>query len=125
MEKLLSQINPHFLHNTLNSVQWMAREAGQDDIDKIVTLLVQVLHYNMGKQSLIVTIRDEIEALRNYIELQSIRYEDDLEFDIEVHPEALHVPVPRFLLQPMVENAIYHGKHDTKSIITISVSCLP
>jgi two-component system sensor histidine kinase YesM len=122
MEKLLSQINPHFLHNTLNSVQWMAREAGQDDIDKIVTLLVQVLHYNMGKQSLIVTIRDEIEALRNYIELQSIRYEDDLEFDIEVHPEALHVPVPRFLLQPMVENAIYHGKHDTKSIITISVS---
>ncbi|MHA7966642.1 cache domain-containing sensor histidine kinase [Paenibacillus sp. CAU 1782] len=121
IEKLLSQINPHFLHNTLNSVQWMAREGGQDDIDKIVTLLVQVLHYNMGKQSLIVTMRDEIGALRNYIELQSIRYEDDLEFHIEVDPDALHVPVPRFLLQPMVENAIYHGKHDVKSEIHISV----
>lgn len=122
IEKLLSQINPHFLHNTLNSVQWMARSNGQDDIDKIVTLLVQVLHYNMGKQSLIVTIRDEIEALRNYIELQSIRYEDDLEFDIEVDEKALGIPVPRFLLQPMVENAIYHGKHDIKSIIKISIS---
>lgn len=121
IEKLLSQINPHFLHNTLNSVQWMARSNGQDDIDKIVTLLVQVLHYNMGKQSLIVTIRDEIGALRKYIELQSIRYEDDLEFDIEVDPDALPVPVPRFLLQPMVENAIYHGKNDVKSIIRISV----
>lgn len=121
IEKLLSQINPHFLHNTLNSVQWMARESGQDDIDKIVTLLVQILHYNMGKQSLIVTMRDEIGALRNYIELQSIRYEDDLEFQIEVDPDTLHVPVPRFLLQPMVENAIYHGKHDVKSEIRISV----
>jgi two-component system sensor histidine kinase YesM len=121
IEKLLSQINPHFLHNTLNSVQWMARESGQDDIDKIVTLLVQVLHYNMGKQSLIVTMRDEIGALRNYIELQSIRYEDDLEFHIEVDPDTLPVPVPRFLLQPMVENAIYHGKHDVKSEIHISI----
>lgn len=122
MEKLLSQINPHFLHNTLNSVQWMARANGQDDIDRVVTLLVQVLHYNMGKQSLIVTIRDELEALRHYMELQSIRYEDELEFVIEVNPEALSIPVPRFLLQPMVENAIYHGKHELKSMIRITIS---
>ncbi len=122
MEKLLSQINPHFLHNTLNSVQWMARANGQDDIDRVVTLLVRILHYNMGKQSLIVTVRDELEALRHYIDLQSIRYEDDLEFIIAVEPEALSIPVPRFLLQPMVENAIYHGKHEMKSIIHITIS---
>jgi len=121
-EKLLSQINPHFLHNTLNSVQWMARAGGQDEIDKVVTLLVQLLHYNMGKQSLIVTVRDEIGAMQNYIELQSIRYEDELEFVVDVDPGALDIPVPRFLLQPMVENAIYHGKHRDKSIIRIGVA---
>ncbi|WP_217598110.1 sensor histidine kinase, partial [Cohnella sp. GbtcB17] len=53
-EKLLCQINPHFLHNTLNTVQWDARAGGQEEIDRIVTLRVQVLQYNMGKNSLIV-----------------------------------------------------------------------
>lgn len=124
IEKLLSQINPHFLHNTLNSVQWMARANGQDDIDRVVTLLVKLLHYNMGKQSLIVTIRDEIGALQNYIELQSNRYEDSLQFDIEIDRHAWNIPVPRFLLQPMVENAIYHGMNERKSIIHISVSVM-
>jgi len=122
IEKLLSQINPHFLHNTLNSVQWMARASGQDDIDRVVTLLVKMLHYNMGKQSLIVTIRDEIEALRHYMDLQSIRYEDALQFELEAEPGALDIPVPRFLLQPMVENAIYHGKNEHKSIIRIAIA---
>jgi two-component system sensor histidine kinase YesM len=124
IEKLLSQINPHFLHNTLNSVQWLARANGQDDIDQVVTLLVKVLHYNLGKQSLIVTIRDEIGALQNYIELQSIRYDDSLQFDIEIDQNALNIPVPRFLLQPMVENAIYHGMNERKNIIQISVSIM-
>jgi Predicted signal transduction protein with a C-terminal ATPase domain len=121
-EKLLSQINPHFLHNTLNSVQWLARANGQDDIDRIVTLLVQVLHYNMGKHSLIVTLRDEIGALRNYIELQSIRYEGELDFVIEADPELLHLPLPRFLLQPLVENAIYHGKNEEHGLIRITAA---
>ncbi|XID93311.1 sensor histidine kinase [Paenibacillaceae bacterium WGS1546] len=121
-EKLLSQINPHFLHNTLNTVQWLARSNGQDEIDRIVTLLVQVLHYNMGKQSLIVTVRDEIGALKNYIELQGIRYEDELDFVMEIDEEALNVPIPRFLLQPLVENAIYHGKNEEHGIIRISIA---
>ncbi|WP_256757187.1 sensor histidine kinase [Cohnella sp. WQ 127256] len=120
MEKLLSQINPHFLHNTLNTVQWLARSNGQDDIDRLLTLLVQVLHYNMGKQSLIVTVRDEIEALKKYIELQGFRYEGELDFDIQIEEETLNLPIPRFLLQPLVENAIYHGKNEEHGIIQIS-----
>ncbi len=124
-EKLLSQINPHFLHNTLNTVQWLARSKGQDDIDRLVTLLVQVLHYNMGKKSLIVTVRDEIEALKNYIELQAFRYEGELDFNIDVEPMTLHIPIPRFLLQPLVENAIYHGKNDEHGLIRISIRGTP
>lgn len=112
IEKLLSQINPHFLHNTLNTVQWLARMNGQKEIDRLVTLLVKVLHYNLGKQSLIVTIGEEIEATRNYMELQRIRYDYEFEFYAEADEAALSAAVPRFLLQPLVENAIYHGLSD-------------
>lgn len=120
-EKLLSQINPHFLHNTLNTVQWVARAGGQEEIDRIVTLLVQVLQYNMGKNSLIVTVGQELEALRHYIELQSYRYEDELTFRIDVEPGTEHVAMPRFLLQPLVENAIYHGQGEDGGVIEIAV----
>ncbi|WP_058303690.1 sensor histidine kinase [Gorillibacterium timonense] len=116
VEKLLSQINPHFLHNTLNTVQWLARLNGQKDIDRLVTLLVKVLHYNLGKNSLIVTISEEIEAIRNYMELQRIRYDYEFEFYVEADEEVLASAVPRFLLQPLVENSIYHGMSDNGKV---------
>jgi two-component system sensor histidine kinase YesM len=122
IEKLLIQINPHFLHNTLNTVQWLARMNGQKEIDKLVTLLVKVLHYNLGKQSIIVPLSEEIEALRNYVELQRIRYDYEFEVRIEVDPSVDHVPIPRFLLQPLVENAIYHGSSERNGAIAIVVT---
>ncbi|MBB6691322.1 histidine kinase [Cohnella xylanilytica] len=121
IEKLLSQINPHFLHNTLNTVQWLARMNGQKEIDKLVTLLVKVLHYNLGKTSLIVTVRDEIDAMSNYMELQRIRYDYEFEFHVIAEEEILRMPVPRFLLQPLVENAIYHGLSERNGRIEVSV----
>ncbi|GGH21950.1 sensor histidine kinase [Paenibacillus segetis] len=120
IEKLLSQINPHFLHNTLNTVQWLARLNGQKEIDKLVTLLVKVLHYNLGKQSLIVTLEDEIEAMRNYMELQRIRYNYEFEFHLQVNDAVLSVAVPRFLLQPLVENSIYHGVNELSGRVEVS-----
>lgn len=116
IEKLLSQINPHFLHNTLNTVQWLARLNGQKEIDKLVTLLVKVLHYNLGKQSIIVTIGEEIEAIRNYMELQRIRYDYEFEFNVKADEDVLSAAVPRFLLQPLVENSIYHGLSDNGKV---------
>jgi two-component system sensor histidine kinase YesM len=122
IEKLLIQINPHFLHNTLNTVQWLARMNGQKEIDRLVTLLAKVLHYNLGKQSIIVPISEEIEALRNYVELQQIRYDYEFVVHIEVDPSVDHVLIPRFLLQPLVENAIYHGSSERNGAITILVT---
>ena len=119
IEKLLSQINPHFLHNTLNTVQWLARLNGQKEIDKLVTLLVKVLHYNLGKQSIIVTVGEEIEAIRNYMELQRIRYDYEFEFNVQVDDQVLMAAVPRFLLQPLVENSIYHGLSDNGKVDVI------
>ncbi|WP_256757193.1 sensor histidine kinase [Cohnella sp. WQ 127256] len=121
IEKLLSQINPHFLHNTLNTVQWLARLNGQKEIDKLVTLLVKVLHYNLGKQSLIVTIGDEIEALQHYMELQRIRYDYEFEFHVDVEESTSFVAVPRFLLQPIVENAIYHGISERNGRVQVMI----
>ncbi|MBD3921278.1 sensor histidine kinase [Paenibacillus sp. PR3] len=121
IEKLLSQINPHFLHNTLNTVQWLARMNGQKEIDRLVTLLVKVLQYNLGKQSLIVTMREEIEAVQNYMELQRIRYDYEFEFRLELDEAAMGAAVPRFLLQPLVENAIYHGASESNGCVTVAV----
>ncbi|AEI40697.1 sensor histidine kinase [Paenibacillus mucilaginosus] len=121
IEKLLVQINPHFLHNTLNSVQWMARANKQPDIDRIVTLLIKVLHYNMGKQSMIVTVEKELEALRHYIDLQSMRYDYEFQVVTNVDPQLLLVPLPRFVLQPLVENAIYYGSGSGDTAIEIEI----
>jgi two-component system sensor histidine kinase YesM len=99
----------------------LARLNGQKEIDRLVTLLVKVLHYNLGKQSLIVTIGDEIEALHHYMELQRIRYDYEFEFTVDVDNSALSVAVPRFLLQPIVENAIYHGVSERNGRVAIRI----
>jgi two-component system sensor histidine kinase YesM len=109
LEKLLVQINPHFLHNTLNTIQWLARIQGQSNIAELVSIFTRVLHYNLGKKNIIVTVREEVEAVRDYIDLQNIRYDHSFNVRLEVDPAAEEVPIPRFILQPLVENALYHG----------------
>ncbi|SEO31141.1 sensor histidine kinase [Paenibacillus sp. OV219] len=120
VEKLLHQINPHFLHNTLNTVQWLARMNGQDEIDRLVALFTRVLHYNLGKEGGIVSLNEETEALQNYVDLQRIRYAYHFDVQIKVDPELGDVAVPRFIMQPIVENAIYHGLKDESGYIQIS-----
>jgi len=109
VEKLMSQINPHFLHNSLNTIQWLARANGQSEIYNLVKVFTRVLHYNLGKSSMIVTIKEEIVALHDYIELQNIRYDYRFKVQIEAEPELEKASIPRFVLQPLVENALYHG----------------
>lgn len=121
VEKLLVQINPHFLHNTLNTIQWIARMNGQQDIAKLVSVFTRILHYNLGKKSIIVTMREEVAAIRDYIELQSIRYDHQFHMEIDVDPETLDIPVPRFILQPLVENAMYHGGQDDNMEIRVRI----
>ncbi|NOU63981.1 sensor histidine kinase [Paenibacillus sp. LMG 31461] len=121
VEKLLTQINPHFLHNTLNTVQWLARMNGQKEIDRLVTLLVKVLHYNLGKQSMIVTVQEEVEALNNYIELQRIRYDHEFDVRLDMDASVRNAAIPRFLLQPLVENAIYHGNRERNNYIEVAI----
>jgi two-component system, sensor histidine kinase YesM len=119
VEKLMAQINPHFIHNTLDTIRWLARSNGQKEIDRLVSTLNKVLYYNLGKGGQ-ARIKDEIEALKHYVELQGIRY--NFEFDVKIHAndKALELPIPRFILQPLVENALYHGLED-KGVIEVGV----
>jgi len=112
VEKLLYQINPHFLMNTLDTVHWLAVMNGQEDIDKLVLSLNKLLYYNLGKMGETSTIGDELQALKEYLQLQQIRYDFQFDVDIDVDDSAMSLPSPRFILQPLVENALYHGVSD-------------
>lgn len=121
VEKLMYQMNPHFIHNTLNTAQWLARINGQDDIVKLLRIFMRVLHYNLGKEGQIVTVRDEIQTVKDYIELQQMRYNEQFQVRIDVEDDALAIEMPRFLLQPIVENAMYHGFKHKDGLIVVSV----
>lgn len=115
-EKLRYKINPHFLHNTLDTVRWLARINGQEDIDRLVSSLNKVLHYNLGKMGEITTIGEEIEVLEEYVTVQKMKYDFDFSVSIDSDRSALAVPAPRFILQPLVENALQHGLKDNLEI---------
>ncbi|AJY73545.1 sensor histidine kinase [Paenibacillus beijingensis] len=112
VEKLLYQINPHFLMNTLNTAHWLAVMNGQDEIDRLIQSLNKLLYYNLGKLGQASTIEEEIDALKQYLVLQQIRYDFQFNVRIDVDENVLKIPVPRFILQPLVENSLYHGLND-------------
>ncbi|MBP1995996.1 sensor histidine kinase [Paenibacillus eucommiae] len=119
VEKMRMQINPHFVHNTLDTVRWLARMNGQDEIDRLISSLNKVIYYNLGKEEM-VTIREELEALQDYVMLQGIRYNFRFDIHIRAADHVLETRIPRFILQPLVENALYHGIGDD-GIIEIEV----
>ncbi|MGG1517600.1 histidine kinase [Paenibacillus oryzisoli] len=112
VEKLLYQINPHFLMNTLDTVHWLALMNGQTEIDKLVSSLNKLLHYNLGKLRAASTVQEEVEALKQYLTLQQIRYDFQFDVQMQVDEKVWRLPIPRFILQPLVENSLYHGLSD-------------
>lgn len=109
VEKLRYQINPHFLMNTLNTVHWMALMNNQDDIDHTVQSLNRLLLYNLNKQNREATLADEVMAIREYLALQQVRYDFSFVCTQEPPDDPLAYACPKFILQPLVENALYHG----------------
>ena len=114
-EKLMYQINPHFLLNTLNSVQWMAQMSYQRDISEFVQRLKKLLSYNLGKEGRRTTLRTELEIVKDYIALQQMRYDFVIEMNIE-DGDYLDQPTVRMLFQPLVENAIRYGLGEDEKI---------
>ncbi len=107
---LQSQINPHFIYNTLNSIKWMATTQGADGISEMTTALARLLKSISKGTSLLIPIREELSLIEDYFTIQSCRYGGTITLDISVETDEIYDnAILKFTLQPLVENAIFHG----------------
>ena len=109
LKALQSQINPHFLYNTLDSIIWMAEGKKNEEVVLMTASLARLLRQSISNEDEVVPISREVEYARGYLTIQKMRYKDKLEFQIEVDPSIMHIPLIKLVLQPIIENAIYHG----------------
>lgn len=103
------QFKPHFLYNTLDTIGWMAREHHADDIVHMVDALTNVFRISLSKGKDYVSLKEEIKYITNYLYIQKIRYGAKVQYEVEFDENCGNVYVPKLILQPLVENAIYHG----------------
>ncbi|XEC96096.1 sensor histidine kinase [Paenibacillus tarimensis] len=106
---LQAQINPHFLYNTLATIDWMAQMSGQKPISRVVVSLGFLLRSSISNKEPLIPIREELEIVRNYITIQKTRFEEQLDFGMDVTGEIGDYLIPKLSLQPIVENAINYG----------------
>lgn len=109
LRALQAQINPHFLYNTLDTIIWMAEARQTDQVVQLVSALSNFFRISLSKGKDWITIGEEIERTRSYLTIQKMRYRDILDYRIEVDDEVVHNTVLKLILQPLVENALYHG----------------
>jgi two-component system sensor histidine kinase YesM len=109
LNALHSQINPHFLYNTLDTIVWMAEFEDSEAVINITKSLANFFRLSLSKGKELITLEDEISHAREYLFIQKQRYDEKLSYDIEVDDALLNVMVPKIIIQPIVENAIYHG----------------
>lgn len=109
LNALQAQINPHFLYNTLDSIVWMIENENYDGSITMVTALARFFRISLSKGKNIITIKDELEHAKNYLTIQNIRYKNKFKYKIEVDEEILNLSCIKLIVQPIIENAIYHG----------------
>lgn len=124
LKALTSQINPHFLYNTLDTIIWMAEFQDHQKVVDITKALSNYFRLSLNAGEEIVTLRQEIEHVRQYLFIQKERYGDKLEYEIDEPDDIPDIKLPKIVLQPLVENAIYHGIKESErpGKITITVS---
>ena len=108
-DTLQSQINPHFLYNTLDIIVWMIENEKTDQAVKAVTALARFFRISLSRGKSIITVKDELEHVRNYLMIQHMRFKNRFSYTIEAEDEVLELASLKLMLQPLVENAIYHG----------------
>ncbi len=108
-DALQAQINPHFLYNTLDSIVWMVESERYQEAIFMVTALANLFRISLSKGKNIISIREEMEHAQNYLYIQKIRYKNRFQVDIEIDPEINECSTIKLIVQPLLENAIYHG----------------
>ena len=109
LNALQAQINPHFLYNTLDSIIWMAEAGDRKNVVLMTSALAKLLRKSISNRNEMVTLEEEIEYTRSYLIIQKMRYVDKLEYEMDVESAILQMEVVKLIVQPLVENAIYHG----------------
>lgn len=120
---LLAQMNPHFLYNTLESINALAKLHSQKDISEAITKLSRLLRASLSGKNQEIPLSQELDYIRQYLELQKLVSGEYLEWDITVDPSLLSCSIPKLLLQPLVENSIIHGfenKTETAMILILA-----
>lgn len=106
---LQSKMDPHFLYNTLQSISSLSILGRNADIEKVTHALRDMLHYSLYRQNDMVPIQSEVRSVENYLNIQNIRYNGKIHFELYADESTLHYSINKFTLQPLIENAIYHG----------------
>ena len=118
---LQSQINPHFLYNTLDAIVWLAEAGDEKRVVSMVGSLSDFFRTALGQGRDIVTVREEIQHVRSYLEIQQVRYQDILEYEILIPKELEEYMIPKITIQPLAENALYHGIKNRRGIGKITI----
>lgn len=124
LKALQAQINPHFLYNTLDLLNWIAQDYGANEISEVVSLLSRYYKLSLNKGQETVSVKDALKHIEIYIKLQNFRFDDSIHLEINAQPETESFSIPNLLLQPIVENSILHGiqeKEEPKGTVRILV----
>jgi len=121
LKALQAQINPHFLYNTLDSINWLALKYNAPDISNMITSLAKFLRHSLNKGREFISVENELEHVQSYINIQKIRYTSKFNVNIHVDQEICHQNIIKLVLQPMVENAIIHGFKDIEYVGEITI----
>ncbi|WP_167357039.1 sensor histidine kinase [Paenibacillus pectinilyticus] len=126
LDALQAQINPHFLYNTLDSINWLAIDHQAPDIVKMVTALSDFFRHSLSKGKNIITLQEELKQAESYLIIQQVRSNNRIQYQIEVEEELLPCLTVKLILQPLIENAIHHGieKRRGPGMINIKVTSL-
>lgn len=121
LRAIKNRINPHFLFNTLSTIKWLIQFKQNEKANEAISALTRLLEANMGKKGNLITVAEELDILEKYLVILKIRYDREFRLDIEIDDKLLDFQIPRMLLQPIVENAIFHGivPTDTTGLIQL------
>ena len=121
LAKLQAQVNPHFIYNSLNVIQWTAIEKGDDEIAELAYSVSQVFRLSLNHGNDFIPFFEEVEFLNFYLELQKKRFDDRLSFNIDIDEALFDIKIPKLLIQPLVENATIHGAKDAYTPVHINI----
>lgn len=119
---LQAQINPHFLYNTLDAIVWLIEMEKNEQAVEMVTSLSSFFRSSLSNGRDIITLKEEEQHVRSYLEIQQVRYKDILSYEISIDPSLFACRIPKLTLQPLVENALYHGLKLKRGLGHISVT---